>query len=116
MGVILAQVVEPALVHDENPTSDDGSPAESGGTESLTTLTVTHTLIRRDLLRDRSHKLSNSQIGYTFSAPSRLESFYEPEDDVMMKISGSAEKIVILQFKSPKLELQWFPWQQIKSK
>lgn len=29
MGVVLAQVVEPALVHDENPSGDDGSPAES---------------------------------------------------------------------------------------
>lgn len=29
--VILAQVVEPALVHDKNPPSDDGGPAEEGG-------------------------------------------------------------------------------------
>lgn len=34
VGVILAQVVEPALVHDEYPTSDDRSPAEYGGKES----------------------------------------------------------------------------------
>lgn len=33
VGVILAQVVEPALVHDEDPTSDDGSPAERGREE-----------------------------------------------------------------------------------
>lgn len=28
VGVILAEVVEPTPVHDEDPTSDDGSPAE----------------------------------------------------------------------------------------
>jgi len=28
VGVILAQVVEPALVHDKDSTSDDGSPVE----------------------------------------------------------------------------------------
>lgn len=31
VGVILAQVVEPALVHDKDPTSDDRSSAECRG-------------------------------------------------------------------------------------
>ena len=31
VGVVLAQVVEPTLVHDEDPTSDDRSPAEERG-------------------------------------------------------------------------------------
>lgn len=33
MGVVLAQVVEPALVHDEDPAGNDGSPARGGGGE-----------------------------------------------------------------------------------
>lgn len=36
VGVVLAQVVEPALIHDENPTSDDRSPEEEVGKESFT--------------------------------------------------------------------------------
>lgn len=36
VGVILAQVVEPALVHDENSTSDDRSPTAEGGKKSFT--------------------------------------------------------------------------------
>lgn len=35
VGVILAQVVEPALVHDENPTSDNRGPTEEGGKKSF---------------------------------------------------------------------------------
>lgn len=35
VGVILAEVIEPTLVHDEDSTSNDGSPAEWGGAKEL---------------------------------------------------------------------------------
>lgn len=37
MSVVLAQMVEPALVHDEDPTGNDRSPVETEGQGKVST-------------------------------------------------------------------------------